>query len=195
MWLLANQSSWMMFLTGITIIIVVMLRIHFRYRRSLGKERSATGGPDMPMTKSRPASQPPPEFTQWEVAMHETSRQLRAELDSKISVLQSMVAMAQEQSSRLEQAIQRAEQLGISANRDILAEIQDGAYPLSGAIHSEVEQPVDGKDRNQTFPVSDDCRARIYCLADRGKSPKQISDVVEATLGEIEMALQLRQDS
>jgi hypothetical protein len=38
----------------------------------------------------------PPEVLRWQVEMHETARDLKAELDSKLSAIQALVAMARD---------------------------------------------------------------------------------------------------
>ena len=50
----------------------------------------------------------PPEVLRWQVEMHETARDLKAELDSKLSALQALVLLARQERERLEQAIRHA---------------------------------------------------------------------------------------
>ncbi len=47
----------------------------------------------------------------WEVEMHDTARELKAELDSKISALMSLVRTAREEQERLTQLIDTARSL------------------------------------------------------------------------------------
>lgn len=61
----------------------------------------------------------PDEMMRWEVEMHETARELKAELDSKIGVLRSMTRLAAEESLRLEAALDRATACEQSARRRI----------------------------------------------------------------------------
>jgi hypothetical protein len=53
----------------------------------------------------------PAEFTRWQVEMHETARDLKAELDSKIGVLQALVAMARKETQRLESLMHEAREV------------------------------------------------------------------------------------
>ena len=46
--------------------------------------------------------------------MHETARELKGELDSKLSALQALVLIARQESQRLEAAIKTAEAMEIS---------------------------------------------------------------------------------
>lgn len=44
----------------------------------------------------------PPEWTRWQVAMHELARDLKGEIDTKLAALQTLVALARQESDRLE---------------------------------------------------------------------------------------------
>jgi hypothetical protein len=58
----------------------------------------------------------PREVVRWQVEMHETARDLKAELDSKISVLQTLVGMAREERQRLEETMHQAAQMGLPSS-------------------------------------------------------------------------------
>lgn len=50
----------------------------------------------------------PPEAARWQVELHETARELKAEIDSKLLALQTLVNIAREERGRLEEALKRA---------------------------------------------------------------------------------------
>jgi hypothetical protein len=125
--------------------------------------------------------------------MHETARDLKGELDSKMGALQALIRLAKEETTRLEAAIAEAKQLGISACPDTLAELERlleqeacstadalGNLPrLSNLASDQLVKPAE-------------CRQKIYSLADQGHSPTSIAERVGATVGEVEMVLNLR---
>lgn len=115
MWLLANTTSWLMFLVGVGLMTAILLRRYFRYYHRGGRKRA-----EAPLARAKPnklEGQPladaPRDVLRWQVEMHETARDLKAEIDSKLSVLQTLVSLADEQTTRLEAAIARAEALGV----------------------------------------------------------------------------------
>lgn len=59
-------------------------------------------------TAERPSL--PAALGQWEVQMHELARDLSAQLDTKIIIVEQLLRRAEEQTSRLEAAINRASQ-------------------------------------------------------------------------------------
>ncbi|MDX1944894.1 MAG: hypothetical protein SFU86_05760 [Pirellulaceae bacterium] len=55
----------------------------------------------------------PPEVLRWQVEMHETARDLKAELDSKLSALQALILLARQERERLEQTLKLAGRGGL----------------------------------------------------------------------------------
>lgn len=53
------------------------------------------------------------ETMRWEVEMHDTARELKAELDSKMSALMSLVRTAREEQERLEHLIEDARRVKV----------------------------------------------------------------------------------
>jgi hypothetical protein len=102
-------------LAGITLMLFVLLRN--LVRRTKGKKKNSI---KKQLTESRshfksrdargdtPLIDAPALIGRWQVEMHQTARDLRAELDSKILVLQAVIKSAREETMRLENAIQTA---------------------------------------------------------------------------------------
>jgi hypothetical protein len=115
-WLPANRASAGMMLLGLALLIAILLRRSFRYYGRRGTTRDApaeylTQTP-RPASNHRSLSSAPADVLRWQVEMHETARDLKAELDSKMRLLQLLVAQAREQAERLEALLQ---QLGTDA--------------------------------------------------------------------------------
>ena len=138
----------------------------------------------------------PDDLAQWEVEMHETARQLSAQLDAKLSLLQSLIAEADRAAARLEDALDRAyptlppgsqaESLRPAAGhaRDFRHEIE------TAAAESDLSTPDD-----EPPPTTDRVRRReeIYRLADYGFAAAEIARRVGSPVGEVELILSLRE--
>ena len=195
-----GDTSTILFLAGLTLMIVVLLRRSYRY---FGR----TGGKVVPPVEAvarpqriQPATggNAPRDAVRWQVEMHETARDLKAELDSKMGALQYLTLQAGQQADRLEAAIARAEQLGIAPCRDTLEALQQitaepvvsdpDTIPSLPVGNLPTELPIsDGR-----LPPQEDRRRNIYALADQGESPAAIADQVDAPIGDVEMMLNLR---
>ncbi len=57
------------------------------------------------------AAQPPVDFIRWQVEMHETARELKAEIDTKMVALNTLIRSAREEEERLSQLLARAEEM------------------------------------------------------------------------------------
>ncbi len=123
----------------------------------------------------------PAEVTRWQVEMHETARDLKGEIDTKLAVLQMLSRHANEATARLEAAIDRAEKLGLRSNLDPLAAIEswnETDHMLTHPTHSM-------NDEHPQSPL-------IYALADQGRDAHGIASQTGLPLGEVEMVLSLR---
>ncbi len=106
-------TSWGLFALGIVLLIVILMRRSYRYYGRKGrrekpiKEQFSARGPN----KDLPLVDAPPDLIRWQVEMHDTARDLKAELDSKISALRAVTKMANEASQRLEAAIHRTQEM------------------------------------------------------------------------------------
>lgn len=124
----------------------------------------------------------PAELTRWQVEMHETARDLKGEIDTKLAVLQILVRHANEASARLEAAIDRTQKLGLRSTLDPLSAIEawDETDPTIPPSTHHTSQP---------HPQS----LMIYALADEGRDAAAIAQQTGLPLGEVEMVLSLRE--
>ena len=137
--LLALQidPSWM-FAAGIALAAWLLLRT--AYRRQKKSVMSANSPLSSTRRSSRlqfhrPLTDAPPEIVRWQVEMHDTARDLKAELDSKISVVQTLVGMAREEHRRLDEAIARAERLGLAESVEGPAEVVGRIERMAGSLN------------------------------------------------------------
>jgi hypothetical protein len=123
-----------MLLAGVALLVWVLLRRVYRKRSGRPKSRIAPQSPPWRAKKSAAANrdetrQPlidaPPEILRWQLEMHETARDLKAELDTKIHVVQTLVGMACEESQRLEAAIDQSRRLGLPRRAETLQQIEE----------------------------------------------------------------------
>jgi hypothetical protein len=117
----------------------------------------------------------PAEVNRWQVEMHELARDLKGELDTRIAILQILLRQADQTAARL-----RGLGLGLGESLDPLAEI-------------ERWQPGDAASPNR--PTHHPLAARILALAEEGKSPAEIAHQTGLPIGEVEIALSLREQT
>ncbi len=148
-------------------IAILMMRAHRYLSRHRGDDRALVVPP---RPKSEPATRlmdGPPELARWEIEMHETARDLSAELNSRISVLRAMVAEADRAAARLETALRKA------SERD----------PRDSQNAPPTHHPA---DRAEATPEA------VYELADYGFPAADIASRLGRPLAEIQRILQSR---
>ena len=105
-------SYWLAFCVALLIAIVILLRRSHRYFGRRGQDQapvvhvSETKGLSVSAADDAGAR-----LIREEVRMHETARELSAQLDSKISILEYLTGTAQQQIDRLEELIEKAERI------------------------------------------------------------------------------------
>ena len=96
----------MLFLAGLMLTIAVLL---FRARRYFARPRPRQPTMDRYRPPSRPVptrhDEPSDDTGRWEVQMHETARELSAQLDTKMSALGALIRDADRAAQRLEAAL------------------------------------------------------------------------------------------
>jgi hypothetical protein len=137
----------------------------------------------------------PDDLARWDVEMHETARQLSAQLDAKLGLLQSLIAEADRAAARLEDALDRAypnlppgsqaESLRPAAGlaRDVRHDPEMAAAESRGSVADGDPPPATDRARR---------RAEIYRLADYGFAAAEIARRVGSPVGEVELILSLR---
>jgi hypothetical protein len=182
-------------------IIVVLLLIRTRMRLAGQRKHWSEEGcardtrqiADRTMNADRPL---PDDLARWEIQMHETARQLSAQLDAKLSLLQSITAEADRVARRLEEALDRACPAlpsGSQAESTSSAAENDGKG--FGAI-GDAGMELDGMAAELATPQGPDrarSRDEICQLADYGFAPAEIARRVGSPIGEVELVLSLRQ--
>jgi len=189
MYLLAQvEGTTILFLAGLVLTCGVLL---FRTHRQLGG-RSKTELPS-PATFSQPKPptiaahhlDAPRDLQRWEVELHDQARELQAQIDSKITILEHLIRDARQQADRLEAAIERAAELGswsVAIKSD---------YPPAPAAKSTTRIDIAGARAGSSASRR---HAEIYSLADQGLTSAAIANRVGSPIGEIELILGLRTD-
>ncbi len=180
--LIAEIPSWTPFALGIIILTVVLLKRSSRYYRGKRSQPPRPTQRKQPAISSasndRPLADAPREILRWQVEMHETARDLKAELDGKIVALGILLRDAQHETQRLEAAVARAKKLGVTTEPNPLDVIEESA----GA-----DGLADGLPPPDFVPDE-----RIHDLAEQGYSANAIAQELGSSLGDIELALSLR---
>jgi hypothetical protein len=106
-------------LAGVALATFILLRGTRAYLARSRADKTSPGTIRAELTKleTKPTSIPPKELLRWQVEMHETARDLKAEIDTKLAALQALTIAARQESERLEAAITKAEQFGIDRDR------------------------------------------------------------------------------
>jgi hypothetical protein len=78
----------------------------------------------------------PPELVRWQVAMHELARDLKGEIDTKLSALQTLVALARQESARLQTLLDQAARVSSPRAADAA-----GAAPLPADFSAVSARP------------------------------------------------------
>ena len=147
------------------------------------------------------------EAAPWRVSMHETARELSAELDAKINALAAIVQDADRAAARLEAALAAAGRLSAGVLDTIQpAESQNvGPTPLShptlagqaeglraaGAAERGVTAAA-GQEPILSHPSAKHRQEEIYSLADHGYNSAQIAQQSGMPVGEVQLILGLR---
>jgi hypothetical protein len=142
----------------------------------------------------------PGDLAQWEVQMHETARRLSAQLDAKLSLLQTLIADAQRAAVRLEAALDHARPSlppGSQAESLLPAVAFGREEPEHESTRKDLETafaPIRPMAADDAPPSADrtSCREEIYHLADYGYASPEIARRVGSPVGEVELVLSLR---
>jgi hypothetical protein len=137
----------------------------------------------------------PDDLARWEVEMHETARQLSAQLDAKLSLLQSLIVEADRAAARLEEALDRAYPTLPPGSQ------AESLRPVSTSGRDDLHLPGDAADTQHCDPSEEPPRTtdrtrrheEIYRLADYGFAPAEIARRVVMPVGEVELILGLRE--
>jgi hypothetical protein len=172
---LTDPSTLCLFLLA---VIVVVLMFRTRVRVAAASDASKAKLPS-----EHEASSAERDLAKWEVQMHETARELSAQIDAKLSLLQSLTAEADRAAQRLEELLDR------------MPPLQPPAGDIEASPH-ELDRIVNEQPSTEVAISSDRSRRReeIYQLADYGFAPAEIARRIGSPVGEVELILSLRQN-
>lgn len=154
---------------------ITSMMLRRSHRQLLSRERPSTAlSTPGPARRERGQLQDAPrEFVDWEVKMHDLGRELSAQLDSKMSALQQLIADADRAAARLESALS-------SAGREDHPEPPDEQTIAANAPGSALS------------PRAEHERDQVCVLSDYGFEPADIARRVDLPLGEVRTILALR---
>ncbi len=162
---------------------------------------SSSAAPTTPPTTTQRHLDAMPKTAQWEVDMHETARELKAQLDSKMSALQALIAEADRAASRLEAAMESRDD---AHNAPPSNRMPSGGSPLftpkPGPPHmaekSRAGLPTSQAQALRPAPAptasgvsTQNRKQEIYALADYGLSESAIAQRLSMPVGEVELIL------
>jgi len=188
MWAFAmSNGAAGLFLAVLMITIGFLL---FRWHRYLRRQSR-----NLPMIVETPRPDPkqqgpsldsPGDKSRWEVEMHETARDLSAQLDTKMAALQQLIRQADRASARLEAILEA----GGATPPDLHAGYN--SQPVGRTDGLIPPAPGDpGGDPDDRSAVEDRYE-QICSLADRGLRSAEIASRVGIPVGEINLILGLR---
>jgi len=189
---LSSHASSLLVLAGAIVAVYLLMR-----SRRQPADHEAPESAIKSFSRDRPLAAAPAEIAQWQAEMHETARDLKAEIDTKFAALQALAILARHESDRLEAAIRRAEGLGDGAPRDTLAAIESLADPDALADPERLAEvaaqmpPLPRGLRGELF-ADNDRQVAIANLAARGLPPTEIARRLSLPIGEVELLLSLR---
>ena len=187
-----GDTSSMLMLGGIALACFLLLR---RSGRMLAKSRSHDVSPkDVGKLlgergRENALADAPPAILRWEVEMHQTARDLKAEIDTKLACLQALTISARQEAARLEAAIARAESFGLPGGEDALAAIERLGEFSSGEYPGALARVIDQLPRHK--PAPEPPHADIGKLASRGHSPAQIAERLQIPVADVELSLSI----
>jgi hypothetical protein len=108
MTLLAVTDATALAILGLLLLWFAAAR--FRRRRAKSSDELSSSQPSAITRIDGPHRDAPSALAQWEVAMHETARELMGRLDTKIVIVEQLVRQAQEVADRIEGLLARLEE-------------------------------------------------------------------------------------
>lgn len=188
--LLANLFSTWGLAAALAAICFIALRGNwFRQRRTEQADPDPQSIREACAPKAREAGHhAPQDLLRWQVEMHETARDVKAEIDTKILALQALIALASDHAERLETLLARADRQDCSeqppfvSGREILSQIEFAAGnlpPLSALAQGrEILNPAQEKLARQ--------------LANEEEyTPAQIASYIGASVVDVEFFLNM----
>ena len=189
MHLLAKMEPSEMLLLAAVVAATSMLLIRIRrYMRRQKKSQSVIVRTDRPEPHERGHHIGlPAEAINWEVEMHQTARDLSAQLDSKMSALGHLVREADRASARLETALE-------AARSHVQSPAQAESLEAAETTDSHPDStPADGSPGEEA--TGQRAHEELYTLADYGFDTREIARRLGIPIGEVELILGLRTET
>jgi hypothetical protein len=196
---LHDPNCWLV--AGVAVIAgLLLLRSNRYYARQ--RRESASSSPFPPRDDLASRGEEPEDMDHWEVQMHDTARDLSAQLDSKLSMLQALVAEADRAAARLEAALAHAAEPAppvgpASPGRAAGADSPPRPAEFVPRMNQQARSLQHGEPvpRGTAAPIAaprDRHQEEIYTLSDYGYEPAEIARRVNRPIGEVELILSLR---
>ena len=140
-------------------------------------------------TRERSAHHAPEDLLRWQVEMHELARDVKAEIDTKVLALQSLMIIASEHEQRLESLIARSPKNGATKSeaqitgREILSRIENMNRDLP---------PLDAKTQGREVLNSAQAKLARQLASEEDYTPTQIAQYVGASTVDVEMFLNMQ---
>jgi hypothetical protein len=197
-----------MLLAGIGLFVFVILRRTARTFKSTPPASSRFGNDDS--SRNKTATMLPlgsvrirsvagsSEHEAWEIEMHELARELRGQIDTKMRALEALIRTADDAIARLDQAIDRAESLGLLDEHEPVGAATTwgsatATHDASPTTASRANTVTRSAPRTRPMHIDDEARfERVYALADAGLSTAKIAAQIGSQVGEVELILSLR---
>lgn len=190
-----NLPSSGLFVFALIWTIAFLLLRSVRWRRAQAASPPARRkGATAAVSASAAVTDPPEAVRQWEVRFHELARDLSAQIDTKLGLLDQLLRATEAERERLERLVAEARQLGLSPPASGSGAAGRGAGDprwgeRRGGAGSHLSGPATGSEPGSAGPER---RRQIYQLADDGFDPLVISHRTGVPLGEVELMLSLR---
>lgn len=158
-----EPRSWMFVAAAAAATFVVLTGLQ-RFKR----RRESLDAP-MPSSDAVPSQPMPQAAERWQVDLHDFTREVEARLDTKLAVLQRLLAAADERIAHLES-------LGLDESP------REKTSSVAGPHFSKLEAAPQGQART----------AAIFAMADAGNNAASIANRLGTPIAEVELILSLR---
>lgn len=140
-------------------------------------------------TREMSAHHAPEDLLRWQVEMHELARDVKAEIDTKLLALQSLLVVADEHAQRLEALLERTSKVDIAAQssaviggREILSRIENARGPLP---------PLDSRAQGREVLNAAQAKLATQLAREDDYTPAQIAQYIGAAAVDVEMFLSM----
>jgi hypothetical protein len=172
----------LMMLAGLVMLGWVLIRRSIGRRKQSHREGSDTErvlrGLRQPKETAVPLCDAPRDTQRWQVALFDLQRELKAELDTRISVVQTLIRQVDERIDKL-QAASAALEKARDGEAEACGSVENSDPAAPESPHSGTEDRGYGHDR---------CRA-VEALAREGMTSQEIAGRVGLPVGEVEILL------